>query len=155
MLTTDVKKVYAFMTGSRNCTAREIAGGSGLPLFEVQLILDAVVASGEIKQTGVLNTATYNIVGLPEPVVQPAKPYVTRDMLDNAEARAREKAKQDAAMPPAPPLRRDLNDAQLDEIIAAENARKLTITLTPEEQAEADLMHKNRRGIRNPNAFVK
>jgi hypothetical protein len=150
----DESKIYLTLRGSRDLTLREVSGGSGVSFDRVNLILDVLVANGAVVKTGTLNTARYNLVGEPAPVVIEVKPYVNPDVAWNQEAQERERKNQQAAMPPAPPLRRDLTDAQLDEIIAAENARKLTITLTPEEQAQANLMHKNRRGIRNPNAFV-
>ena len=61
MDTNEIKKVYAFLSHSRNVTRKEIASGSGVSWEAVDVIMKALVAAGEVTRVGAEdNLATYS-----------------------------------------------------------------------------------------------
>jgi hypothetical protein len=148
----DTAKVHEFLKGNRNVTAREISGGSGVPIESVVVILGAVLSAGEIVETGgSANTTTYSLTGSTLPVVEPSPAsYVSEEARWNAGAQARERALAEARKPKPEPSYQP-TEAELQ---AALDAKKTTHVLTEDERRELKLGEGHRGGV-NPQLFIR
>ena len=87
---TDERKIYTFLAGSRNTTAREISNGSGASLEQTTAILSVLVSAGEVTAEGSMNFTRYSLAS-PVPVVAQSAPekYVSTEQKWSDEQRAR------------------------------------------------------------------
>ena len=131
MDTNDIKKVYGFLSHSRNVTRKEIASGCGISWEAVDTIMRALVAAGEVERVGTEdNLATYS-----SKTFVPAPPPVRRAQTEaewNAEQRAagiaRYKREHPEESAPQQTRTPEPTDAEVQRVIDAGSPKPLILS---------------------------
>ena len=138
-------------------TRRELSGGLGLSLTEVQTIVDALLASGDIivlNSSDQASTRRYRMPFGPEPPAPIFEPYDNADLRINRAAAAIRQQERLEHPVPVPPQAHRVTDEEVAKALLAQEAARKNITFTPDERAFLDRTAKQLPGL-NPNVALK
>lgn len=136
----DVKRIIAFLAASCAVTRNEISSGTGLSRDRVQELLSSGL-DGVCKLVPRVgyeseNYTLWTLASKLQKVDAPAKQYVNPEIAWSNAAREKMLAEERAKMLPPEPRRPEPSDAEVDAVIAAENEKRTSIVLTPEQIAD-------------------
>lgn len=151
----EAKRIVAFVRAcSAAVTHREICGGTGLHFDVVRKLLPALVQSGDLRITeGSESFAHYRLASFTPVPPAPKEPYIHPETAWSNAARERVLAQEAAKRPVPAPRQPEPTDAEIDQMIAADDAKQTTIVLTAEERRWLDEA-RTRRPV-NPQAFLR